>query len=59
MILAGLILLALYLEEKLGSKIPTYTAIGLDACGLGLTAWSAIKNSKEKYFPTKAKAFEE
>lgn len=59
MILAGLILLALYLEEKLGSKIPTYTAIGLDACGVVLTAWSAIKNSKEKYFPTKAKAFEE
>ena len=48
-VLAGLIVLAIYLESKCNSKIPMYISMGVNAVGVIFTLWSALKRDKEKY----------
>ena len=49
LVLAGITALAIYLESKYDSKIPTYISIIVDAVGVIFTLLIALKRDKEKY----------
>ena len=44
-----LTVLAIFLESKYNSKIPTYISIALDTIGVIYTFWTALKKDKKKY----------
>lgn len=48
-VLAGITVLASYLEGKCNSKIPAYISKVVDIVGVIYTLWSALKKDKEKY----------
>ena len=48
-ILAGITALALYLESKCNSRIPTYISTVVDVVGVIYTLWSTLKRNIEKY----------
>lgn len=55
-ILAGATILAIILENRYQSKIPTYLSAVINIFGLGYTFWSAIKKDKGKYLTKKEKS---
>lgn len=48
-VVAGLTVLAVYLESKCNSKIPAYISMAVNAVVVIYTIWSALKKDKEKY----------
>ena len=48
-ILAGITVLAIYLEAKCNSKIPMYISMGVNAVGAIYTLWSALKKDRERF----------
>lgn len=48
-VLAGITALAVYLESKYNSRIPTYISMVVNSVGVIYTLWSALKKDKEKY----------